>query len=68
MSEQPILELKNVHSGYGSIKALKGVPIKDIAVLGESGRVEWTETAEGASITLPAFENPTPGYALKVSL
>jgi len=28
MSTQPILELKNVHSGYGSIKALKGISLK----------------------------------------
>ncbi|WP_249060448.1 ATP-binding cassette domain-containing protein [Desulfobacter hydrogenophilus] len=28
MSEQPILEMKNVHAGYGSIKALEGVSIK----------------------------------------
>ncbi len=28
MGDQPILELKNVHSGYGSIKALRGISLK----------------------------------------
>jgi len=42
MSEQPILELKNVHSGYGSIKALKGVSLKVmpgeiVAIIGANG-------------------------------
>lgn len=42
MSTQPILELKNVHSGYGSIKALKGVSLKImpgevVAIIGANG-------------------------------
>ena len=42
MSMQPILELKNVHSGYGSIKALKGVSLKVmpgeiVAIIGANG-------------------------------
>lgn len=42
MGEQPILEMKNVHSGYGSIKALKGVSIKVmpgeiVAMIGANG-------------------------------
>ena len=42
MSEQPILELKNVHAGYGSIKALKGVSLKVmagevVAIIGANG-------------------------------
>jgi branched-chain amino acid transport system ATP-binding protein len=42
MSDQPILELKNVHSGYGSIKALKGVslqvmPGEIVAIIGANG-------------------------------
>jgi ABC-type sugar transport system ATPase subunit len=28
MAEQPILELKDVYSSYGSIKALKGISLK----------------------------------------
>jgi branched-chain amino acid transport system ATP-binding protein len=28
MADQPILELKNVYSSYGSIKALKGISLK----------------------------------------
>ncbi|RLC23457.1 MAG: branched-chain amino acid ABC transporter ATP-binding protein [Deltaproteobacteria bacterium] len=39
---QPILELKNVHSGYGSIKALKGISLKVmpgevVAIIGANG-------------------------------
>ncbi len=39
---EPILELKNVHSGYGSIKALKGVSLKVhpgevVAIIGANG-------------------------------
>ena len=42
MSEQPILEMKGVHSGYGSIKALKGVSLKVmpgeiVAIIGANG-------------------------------
>lgn len=42
MSDQPILELKNVHSGYGSIKALKGISLKVmpgeiVAIIGANG-------------------------------
>jgi branched-chain amino acid transport system ATP-binding protein len=42
MSKQPILELKDVHSGYGSIKALKGVSLKVmpgeiVAIIGANG-------------------------------
>lgn len=42
MSEQPILELKDVHSGYGSIKALKGISLKVmpgeiVAIIGANG-------------------------------
>jgi branched-chain amino acid transport system ATP-binding protein len=42
MSDQPILELKNVHSGYGSIKALKGIslrvmPGEIVAIIGANG-------------------------------
>ena len=42
MNEQPILELKNVHAGYGSIKALKGVSLKVmagevVAIIGANG-------------------------------
>ncbi len=41
-SDKPILELKNVHSGYGSIKALKGVSLKVmpgeiVAIIGANG-------------------------------
>ena len=42
MSIQPMLELKNVHSGYGSIKALKGISLKVmpgeiVAIIGANG-------------------------------
>ena len=42
MSETPILEMKNVHSGYGAIKALKGVSMKVmpgeiVAMIGANG-------------------------------
>jgi len=34
MSAEPILELKNVHSGYGSIKALRNVSLKVYDAIG----------------------------------
>ena len=42
MSAEPILELKNVHSGYGTIKALRGVSLKVypgevVAIIGANG-------------------------------
>ena len=42
MAEQPILELKNVYSSYGSIKALKGISLKVfpgeiVAIIGANG-------------------------------
>jgi branched-chain amino acid transport system ATP-binding protein len=41
-NDKPILELKNVHSGYGSIKALKGIslhvmPGEIVAIIGANG-------------------------------
>ena len=42
MSAEPILELKDVHSGYGTIKALRGVSLKVypgevVAIIGANG-------------------------------
>ncbi len=42
LSDRPILEMKNVHSGYGSIKALKGISMKVmpgeiVAMIGANG-------------------------------
>lgn len=42
MTQQPILELKNVHAGYGSIKALRGIsltvmPGEVLAIIGANG-------------------------------
>ena len=42
MGTQPILELRDVHSGYGSIKALKGISLKVmpgeiVAIIGANG-------------------------------
>ena len=42
MTTEPILELKDVHSGYGSIKALKGISLKIypgevVAIIGANG-------------------------------
>ncbi len=42
MTIQPMLELKDVHSGYGSIKALKGISLKVmpgeiVAIIGANG-------------------------------
>jgi len=42
MSAEPILELKNVHSGYGTIKALRGISLKIypgevVAIIGANG-------------------------------
>jgi len=31
MEERPVLELKNLHAGYGNIKALKGISLKVLA-------------------------------------
>ena len=48
------------------IKALKGIPIKRITMLGESEAISWKETDNGVLVTLPGFKNSTPGYALKI--
>ena len=42
MSAEPILELRNVHAGYGKIKALKGISLKVfsgeiVAIIGANG-------------------------------
>ena len=42
MADQPILELKEVYSSYGSIKALKGISLKVypgeiVAIIGANG-------------------------------
>ena len=60
--------LKRPDGNTVTVKSLKGVPIKSISVLGESGDVKWKETAEGVEITVPQLTNNTQGYALKVGL
>ncbi|MDF7801306.1 alpha-L-fucosidase [Pontiellaceae bacterium B1224] len=60
--------LKRPEGNRVVIQSLKDLPIKNITVLGESGTVEWSETDDGLSVTLPDFETTTPGYALKVQL
>ena len=47
MPKDPILELKNVHAGYGSIKALKGISLKVfpgeiVAMIGANGAGKTT--------------------------
>ncbi len=61
MSDQPILEMKNVHSGYGSIKALKGVSIKVmpgeiVAMIGANGAGKSTTL-----MTICGIVNATAG-------
>ncbi|MDD9302206.1 MAG: ABC transporter ATP-binding protein [Desulfobacter sp.] len=58
MSEKPILEMKNVHSGYGSIKALKGVSMKVmpgeiVAMIGANGAGKSTTLMTICGIVVP---------------
>jgi len=58
MSAEPILELKNVHSGYGSIKALKGVSLKAypgeiVAIIGANGAGKSTTLMTICGIVQP---------------
>jgi len=48
------------------IKALKGLPITRIRVLGESGKVDWLETEHAVAVTLPEMKTEGMGYALVV--
>ena len=64
MPGDPILELKNVHAGYGSIKALKGISLKVfpgeiVAMIGASliaalialdGESNWLEGVQLLSV------------------
>jgi len=58
---EPILELKNVHSGYGSIKALKGISLKVypgeiVAIIGANGAGKSTTL-----MTICGIVKPTKG-------
>ncbi len=58
MSDQPILELKNIHSGYGSIKALKNVSLKVypgevVAIIGANGAGKSTTLMTICGIVSP---------------
>ncbi len=61
MSAEPILELKDVHSGYGSIKALKGISLKVypgeiVAIIGANGAGKSTTL-----MTICGIVHPTNG-------
>ena len=51
-----------------SIKALSGLQISGIELLGESGEVRWLEKSGAVEITLPKFATVGIGYALVVDL
>ncbi len=58
MSAEPILELKDVHSGYGSIKALKGISLKAypgeiVAIIGANGAGKSTTLMTICGIVQP---------------
>ena len=60
MDEQPILELKNVYSSYGSIRALKGISLKVypgeiVAIIGANGAGKST-TLMTTSCVVPIDE------------
>ena len=63
-----VIALARPENAIATIQALKGLPIKSIKVLGESGEVSWSDTASGLAVTLPAIQNPGIGYALEVTL
>ena len=41
MSAEPILELQDVHAGYGKIKALKGISLKVFNLSTGLGSPPW---------------------------
>ncbi len=58
MSDKPILELKNIHSGYGSIKALRNVSLKVypgevVAIIGANGAGKSTTLMTICGIVSP---------------
>jgi len=51
-----------------SVKSLQGLDIKNIRVLGQDGKVTWSEGNNAIDIQLPKLINETIGYALEISL
>ncbi len=59
--------------GKGTIHALGtsneggSFPVTSVALLGSTGKVTWTQTAEGLDVTLPAGTACKYSYALKLT-
>lgn len=51
-----------------SVESLQGLNIKNIRVLGQNGKVIWSEGNNVIEIQLPKLVNQTIGYVLEVSL
>tara|TARA_B110000046_G_C13025071_1_gene413457 strand:+ start:5344 stop:6912 length:1569 start_codon:yes stop_codon:yes gene_type:complete len=62
-----VVSLAKSKSNKISVKSLHGLNIKNIRVLGQTGKVTWTKGADAINIQLPKLINKNIGYALEVT-
>jgi alpha-L-fucosidase len=63
-----VIALARPEGNTVSVKALTGLPIVGIKVLGESGNVIWSKKDDAVEVILPDMKNGGMGYALAVEI
>tara|TARA_B110000046_G_C13025071_1_gene413455 strand:+ start:151 stop:1722 length:1572 start_codon:yes stop_codon:yes gene_type:complete len=63
-----VVSFKKPETNNISVKSLQGLDIKNIKVLGQNGKVSWSEEDNATVIQLPSLTNKTIGYTLEITL
>ena len=62
-----VIALARPETAKIAIQSLHGKPVQSIRVLGESGKVSWSQGEQSLDVSLPALESTTTGYVLEVT-
>ncbi|HAR66288.1 MAG TPA: hypothetical protein DCR55_08775 [Lentisphaeria bacterium] len=62
-----VIALGRPADGRIAVKAIKGLAIRSIRLLGTTGDLSWAETPDAVEINLPAWSDDGLGYALEIT-
>ncbi|MGJ8561356.1 MAG: alpha-L-fucosidase [Litorimonas sp.] len=62
-----VIALARPDDGLASVKALMGIDIDMIRLLGTGQKLDWSSDADAVNITLPTFDSEGIGYALEIT-